>query len=88
MKRKFINGINWECDCKDGLEQSPIDIPHLESGLINPSHVKPVFKYVDAEAVIKEDSEDGSFKKDDNVLFIHTGGSPALYAYQPTILAE
>ena len=30
----------------------------------------------------------GHFKKDDNVLFIHTGGSPALYAYQPTILAE
>lgn len=30
----------------------------------------------------------GQFKKDDNVLFIHTGGSPALYAYIPTILAE
>ena len=30
----------------------------------------------------------GHFKKDDNVLFIHTGGSPALYAYIPTILAE
>ncbi len=30
----------------------------------------------------------GYFKKDDNVLFIHTGGSPALYAYQTTILAE
>jgi D-cysteine desulfhydrase len=23
------------------------------------------------------------FQKDDNVLFVHTGGSPALYAYQP-----
>jgi D-cysteine desulfhydrase len=30
----------------------------------------------------------GYFKKEDNVLFIHTGGSPALYAYLPTILAE
>lgn len=30
----------------------------------------------------------GHFKKDDNVLFIHTGGSPALYAYVPTILAK
>ncbi|GAB6155487.1 D-cysteine desulfhydrase [Desulfosporosinus burensis] len=30
----------------------------------------------------------GYFKKDDNVLFIHTGGSPALYAYIPTILAD
>lgn len=30
----------------------------------------------------------GYFKKDNNVLFIHTGGSPALYAYIPTILAK
>jgi D-cysteine desulfhydrase len=28
----------------------------------------------------------GYFKKDDNVLFIHTGGSPALYAYTSVIL--
>lgn len=28
----------------------------------------------------------GRFKKDDNVLFVHTGGSPALYAYIDTLL--
>lgn len=28
----------------------------------------------------------GHFNKNDNVLFIHTGGSPALYAYMDTIL--
>ncbi|WP_449241077.1 D-cysteine desulfhydrase [Desulfoscipio gibsoniae] len=28
----------------------------------------------------------GYFKKEDNVLFVHTGGSPALYAYIPHIL--
>lgn len=28
----------------------------------------------------------GFFKKGDNVLFVHTGGSPALYAYIPHIL--
>jgi D-cysteine desulfhydrase len=27
----------------------------------------------------------GAFKKDENVLFVHTGGSPALYAYQKTL---
>ncbi|MDO5725760.1 MAG: D-cysteine desulfhydrase [Tissierellia bacterium] len=31
---------------------------------------------------------EGKFDKDDNVLFLHTGGSPALYAYQETILEE
>ncbi|AGA67753.1 pyridoxal phosphate-dependent enzyme, D-cysteine desulfhydrase family [Desulfitobacterium dichloroeliminans LMG P-21439] len=30
----------------------------------------------------------GQFKKGENVLFIHTGGSPALYAYMPTILSK
>jgi D-cysteine desulfhydrase len=29
----------------------------------------------------------GVFKKNDNVLFIHTGGSPALYAYIEAILS-
>jgi len=28
----------------------------------------------------------GYFKKDENVLFVHTGGSPALYAYADTFL--
>lgn len=30
----------------------------------------------------------GTFKKGENVLFLHTGGAPALYAYQKTLQAE
>lgn len=30
----------------------------------------------------------GFFKKTDRVLFVHTGGSPALYAYIPTLLGS
>jgi D-cysteine desulfhydrase len=30
----------------------------------------------------------GYFKKDENILFVHTGGSPALYAYRETFLNE
>ncbi|MFH0786324.1 MAG: D-cysteine desulfhydrase [Pseudomonadota bacterium] len=30
----------------------------------------------------------GYFKKDSRILFIHTGGSPALYVYEESILAE
>lgn len=30
----------------------------------------------------------GYFKKDENILFVHTGGSPALYAYRETFLSE
>jgi D-cysteine desulfhydrase len=27
----------------------------------------------------------GHFKRGERVLFLHTGGSPALYAYQPVL---
>nr|WP_018306589.1 D-cysteine desulfhydrase [Desulfitobacterium hafniense] len=30
----------------------------------------------------------GQLKKGENVVFVHTGGSPALYAYMPTILGK
>ena len=30
----------------------------------------------------------GKFKKEDNILFLHTGGSPALYAYEETVLKK
>jgi D-cysteine desulfhydrase len=33
-------------------------------------------------------SRKGFFKKGENVLFVHTGGSPALYAYMKAILGE
>lgn len=33
-------------------------------------------------------SRKGFFKKGENVLFVHTGGSPALYAYMKSILGE
>jgi len=33
-------------------------------------------------------SRKGVLKKGENVLYVHTGGSPALYAYQPVILGD
>jgi D-cysteine desulfhydrase len=32
--------------------------------------------------------QQGRFAPDSNVLFIHTGGSPALYAYPDAVLAS
>jgi carbonic anhydrase len=34
---------DWECDCKEGSEQSPIDLPVVESAI--ESEVKPQFEY-------------------------------------------
>jgi D-cysteine desulfhydrase len=33
-------------------------------------------------------ARNGKLKKGENVLFVHTGGSPGLYAYQPVLLGE
>jgi len=40
------HGKDWDCDCKEGKTQSPIDI---RSNSIYRSSVKPVFKYTDVE---------------------------------------
>lgn len=67
-------GKDWECECADGKEQSPIDLPELDSGNAYPSPVKPIFKYVDAPTLQTQDSFDGFLKKGENMkLFIEDG---------------
>lgn len=42
------NGADWECTCKEGREQSPIDLPAISEAIDSP--VKPVFGYTEVEA--------------------------------------
>lgn len=37
------NGKDWECICKEGFEQSPIDLPPIASVIDSP--IKPLFEY-------------------------------------------
>lgn len=37
------NGDDWECECKEGTEQSPIELPEIEKAIDSP--VKPLFQY-------------------------------------------
>lgn len=39
----FKKGSDWECDCSEGKEQSPIDLPKPSEA--TPSPVKPIFQY-------------------------------------------
>jgi len=32
-------------------------------------------------------SREGRFRRDENVLFVHTGGAPAVHAYERELLA-
>ena len=68
------NGDDWECDCSDGKEQSPIDIPSVGSGKAVLSPVKPVFYYQEAPIEISTNSADGYYVKGDNVKITYTNG--------------
>ena len=43
-------GADWECDCKEGKEQSPIDLPEPKESVDSP--YKPVFEYENVEPAI------------------------------------
>ena len=52
-------GADWECECSDGLEQSPINI--LTAKVIE-SPVVPVFSYVEVEVKTTENTDSGQVK--------------------------
>ena len=55
-----FEGENWECDCKEGLEQSPINLPKKSQAIASP--VKPVFSYEEVKAKVDIETFDGQKK--------------------------
>lgn len=64
-------GEDWECECKEGKEQSPINI---DTAKLVASPVKPVFFYESAPFNIPSDSLDGYYKKNDKTRFTFSQG--------------
>jgi carbonic anhydrase len=54
------NGDDWECDCAEGKEQAPIDLPAIEAALDSP--VRPLFQYDEISASSKDTTKDGQLK--------------------------
>ena len=54
------NGKDWSCTCKEGLEQSPIDLPDTKAAISSP--VSPVFHYEEVAAKSKITTIDGELK--------------------------
>lgn len=46
------NGNDWECMCKEGKQQSPIDLPYKEGAIT--SDVKPFFTFFEVNPVSKQ----------------------------------
>jgi len=59
------HGTNWECDCHDGKEQAPIDLPLPEKSTLSP--VKPMFQYYDVDFQQVKTTTDGAVKIHENI---------------------
>jgi len=55
-----LKGNDWDCACKEGLEQSPIDIPSIENIIESP--IKPMFTFMPISAKSPVSSIDGQLK--------------------------
>lgn len=55
-----VKGNDWECGCREGMEQSPINIPSIENVIESP--VKPIFTFNPISAKSPVSSIDGELK--------------------------
>ena len=69
------NGNNWECLCKEGKEQSPIDLPLMKDSLSSP--IQPLFDY---DTVNLDDSSKLKIKYNKNALRIDADTNEVLSA--------
>lgn len=58
-------GEDWECLCKDGLLQSPIDLPKENEAILSP--VAPLFKFDVVDAKSTQSTEDGLIKTNEYI---------------------
>ncbi len=66
-------GDDWECDCKEGKEQSPIDLPPRERAIDSP--VKPFFQYDRIEPESPVTTIEGFQTKGEKIQFQYLEGA-------------
>jgi len=66
-------GKDWECDCKEGKEQSPIDLPPKEKAIDSP--VKPFFQYDRVSLESPVTTIEGYYSKGAKVQFQYLEGA-------------
>ena len=75
------NGGSWECECKEGREQSPINLPPAEKAIS--SSVKPIFHYESFTPYSPSDFKEGLVKKGDAIKIRYIEN--ALRIYHPNM---
>ncbi len=67
------HGEDWECQCKDGLMQSPIDLPEPTQAILSP--VTPLFQFDDVNAKNTITTIDGEIKENDYIKMKYSDGA-------------
>jgi len=70
-------GEDWECECTEGKEQSPIDLPH-ESVTI-PTIIRPVFSYVKVNHLADDTDEEFFMIKGKNLKIFYKNNMIKLF---------
>lgn len=79
-KWNYINhGDDWECLCKEGVQQSPIDLPDPQSATLSP--VTPLFEFDEVSSVNKINTIDGEIKQTENLKLKYNDGALRLMHY-------
>jgi len=68
-----LKGADWECTCKEGLKQSPIDLPHKDLAEITPVH--PFFEYYQINSISDFDTYDGYYNDKQNIKITYMKGA-------------
>jgi carbonic anhydrase len=50
-------GIDWNCECSEGKEQSPINLPPRDKAILSP--IKPIFEFNEVEPKIEVTNSEG-----------------------------
>jgi carbonic anhydrase len=55
-------GIDWNCECAEGKEQSPINLPPKDNAILSP--IKPIFQFNEVEPKIEVTNSEGQHQYD------------------------
>ena len=73
-------GEDWVCTCKEGFQQSPVDLPEKSRAIDNP--VRPVFKYdTEISSVNDESTVEGLQTKGEKLKVINSQGMIQIMHY-------
>lgn len=67
------HGEDWECKCKEGNMQSPIDLPKFEEAIYSP--IKPVFHFEEVSAKSPITTVDGEIEENGNIPIKYLNGA-------------